>query len=45
MQGIIRRREETDEYIQMEAAYEFEVSTHITAMFKFPPDILSAGSE
>ncbi len=31
MQAIIRRREETDRYIQMEAAYAFEVSTHITA--------------
>jgi len=44
MQAIIRSREETDKYIQMEAAYAFEVSTHITAMFRFPPDILSAGS-
>ncbi len=32
MQAIIRRREETDKYIQMEAAYAFEVSTHIPAM-------------
>ena len=31
MQAIIRRREETDKYIQMEAAYAFEVSTHIPA--------------
>jgi hypothetical protein len=30
MQAIIRRRGETDKYIQMEAAYAFEVSTHIT---------------
>jgi hypothetical protein len=50
MQAIIRRREETDTYIQMEAAYAFEVSTHITAMFitamfRFPSDILSSGSE
>jgi hypothetical protein len=29
MQAIIRRREETDKSIQMEAAYAFEVSTHI----------------
>ncbi len=32
MQAIIRRREETDKYIQMEAAYAFEVSTHTSAM-------------
>ena len=32
MQPINRRREETDKYIQMEAAYAFEVSTHILAM-------------
>ena len=32
MQAINRRREETDKYIQMEAAYAFEVSTHIPAM-------------
>ncbi len=31
MQAIIRHREETDKYIQMEAAYAFEVSTHIPA--------------
>ena len=31
MQAIIRRREETDKYIQMEAAYAFEVSPHIAA--------------
>ncbi len=31
MQAIIRRRKETDKYSQMEAAYAFEVSTHITA--------------
>jgi hypothetical protein len=31
MQAIIRRREKTDQYIQMEAAYADEVSTHITA--------------
>ncbi len=31
MQAIIHSREETDKYIQMEAAYTFEVSTHITA--------------
>ena len=31
MRAIIRRQEETDKYIQMEAAYAFEVSTHITA--------------
>ena len=32
MQAINRRREETDKYIQMEAAYAFEVNTHIPAM-------------
>ena len=32
MQAIDRRREETNKYIQMEAAYAFEVSTHIPAM-------------
>jgi hypothetical protein len=31
MQAIICRREETAEYIQLEAAYAFEVSTHIPA--------------
>ncbi len=31
MQAIIRRREETDKYIQIEAAYAFEVCTHIPA--------------
>jgi hypothetical protein len=31
MQDIIRRREEKDKYIQIEAAYAFEVSTHIPA--------------
>jgi hypothetical protein len=31
MQAIICRQEETDEYIQMEAAYAFEVSMNITA--------------
>jgi hypothetical protein len=34
MQAIIRRREETDKCIQMEAAYAFEVSTHIPGMAK-----------
>ncbi len=31
MQAIIRCQEETAKYIQMEAAYAFEVSTHIPA--------------
>ena len=31
MQAIIRRREETDKYIQMEAAYACKVSTDIPA--------------
>ncbi len=31
MQAISRRRVETYKYIQMEAAYAFEVSTHIPA--------------
>jgi hypothetical protein len=36
MQAINRRREETDKYIQMEAAYAFEVSTHIPSPIMIP---------